>query len=141
MIPIFKPALQIAPQERLRGGDDTDLRFAVLVPYLSFSSSGNRSSNSIPFDWIPCRQCPRCGWWFIDSWWQSDLLYRKYFDQGPEVVDEKVVQDYIYQDFNSLKIALGLPSSATLNHFCVLLGNSHQGRPILALRISDAPEE
>ena len=135
--------LQIAPQERLRGGDDTDLRFrcAGTIPHLQLQWEQEQQQYPIRLDTLP--PMPRVvGGGSVDSWWQSDLLYRKYFDQGPRVVDEKVVQDYIDQDFNSLAELLWAyhlqqPSITSV----YLLGNSHQGRPILALRISDAPEE
>ncbi|MGC6509757.1 MAG: M14 family zinc carboxypeptidase [Myxococcota bacterium] len=135
--------LQIAPQQRLRGGDDTDLRFrcAGTIPQLQIQWEQEQLQYPIRLDTLPPMPRVTSGG-SSDSWWSTDLLYRKYFDKGPRIVDGKVVQDYIYQDFHSLAELLWayhLQQRAITSVY--LLGNSHQGRPILALRISDSPQE
>ena len=127
--PDSSPAPSDRTSERLRGGDDTDLRFRCAGTIPRFSPEQEQQQYPIRLDTLS--PMPRAvGGGSVDSWWQSDLLYRKYFDQGPRVVDEKVVQDYIYQDFSSRRIALGLPSSAT-SITSNLLGNSHHDAPFL----------
>ena len=63
--PCLRRPLQIAPQERLRGGDDTDLRFrcAGTIPQLQLQWEQGAATVSHLIGYLAAN-APRCGWWF-----------------------------------------------------------------------------